>query len=144
MKVVPILAGTVMVGSLITAAIPRRGPERSATAGATVNVQMIGDAKGMRFEPAKITIHVGDAVTWIDAGAVPHNVAFWADSIPAKEKDKLQAAMPKTMQPLTGPMILAANEKYTISFAGAVPGVYKYYCLPHLALGMVGTITVQP
>ena len=139
LRLVPAIA---LVGVLAAWPSPASGP--ATRKAATTNVQMIGDAKGMRFEAAKITIHVGDVVTWTDAGAVPHNVAFWADSIPAKAKDKLQASMPKTMQPLTGPMIVAANEKYSISFAGAVPGVYKYYCLPHLALGMVGQITVQP
>jgi plastocyanin len=30
-----------------------------------------------------------------------------------------------------------------VSFAGAPKGDYKYYCLPHLALGMKAKLTVQ-
>ena len=32
---------------------------------------------------------------------------------------------------------------YKVSFGGAPTGDYKFYCLPHLALGMHGKITVQ-
>ena len=46
---------------------------------------------------------------------------------------------------LACPMLLQnANETYEISFAGIPPGVYKYHCTPHLAMNMVGTITVTP
>jgi plastocyanin len=124
-------------------AVAARPPETSGP-GRKVNVQMIGDAKGMRFEPASITVHPGDTVVWTNTGAVPHNVQFWADSIPAAGKKALEGAMPKTTAPLAGPMLLGADETYTVSFAKAAPGVYKYYCLPHLALGMVGQITVKP
>ncbi len=39
-------------------------------------------------------------------------------------------------------MMMAANETYRISFAGAPVGAYHYFCLPHKALGMIGVITV--
>lgn len=51
--------------------------------------------------------------------------------------------MPNTMSPLTGPLLSAPNQTYVVSFAGLKPGVYHYYCTPHLALGMTGVITVQ-
>ena len=44
----------------------------------------------------------------------------------------------RTTSPSTQP-----NEKYDVSFAGAPAGVYKGYCLPHVALGMKIAITVQ-
>ena len=40
-------------------------------------------------------------------------------------------------------LILAQGETYTISFAGAPVGQYKFTCLPHMATGMHGSITVQ-
>jgi plastocyanin len=30
-----------------------------------------------------------------------------------------------------------------MSFAGAPKGTYRYFCTPHLAMGMKATITVQ-
>ena len=55
----------------------------------------------------------------------------------------LTANMPGQTMPLTGPLLLTPNQTYTISFANVPAGTYKYYCTPHLALGMKGVITVQ-
>ena len=41
------------------------------------------------------------------------------------------------------PLLIAPNDAYTVSFAGTKAGTYKFYCTPHLALGMKGTVTVQ-
>jgi plastocyanin len=130
-------------------------PETSATAsaagggaaapitGKTVTVQMLGDAKGYRFEPASITIKAGDGVKWVNTSGGPHNVNFWSDSIPSGAAAILGKNMPQTTSPLTGPLLLTPNQTYIVSFAGAPPGTYHYYCTPHLALGMKATITVQ-
>jgi len=116
---------------------------RPAHRAQTVNVQMIGDAKGNRFVPASIAIHVGDVVTWTNVSGA-HNVVFWSDSIPAGTQATLQGKMGATMGPLTGPLFAAPNATYTVSFAGLKAGTYKYYCLPHLALGMRAQVVVRP
>jgi plastocyanin len=51
--------------------------------------------------------------------------------------------MPDQMAPLEGQLLTEPNAVYTVTFAGAPAGEYKFYCLPHLALGMKGRITVQ-
>jgi plastocyanin len=51
--------------------------------------------------------------------------------------------MPNQMQPLSGSMIVEQDAVYSISFAGAPEGIYRFYCLPHLAMGMHGVITVE-
>jgi plastocyanin len=105
---------------------------------------MVGDAQGYRFVPATITIKPGDTVRWTNVSGGPHNVSFWSDSIPAGASTSLQANMSQTTAPLIGPLLTAPSATYTISFAGAQPGTYGYYCTPHLALGMKGKIVVQP
>jgi plastocyanin len=104
---------------------------------------MIGDATGSRFDPVSLTIKAGDAVRFTVVSAPPHNVAFWSDSIPAAGTSALQANMPQTMAPLNGPLLATAGETYVVSFTGVTPGTYHYYCVPHLAAGMKGTIVVQ-
>ncbi len=111
--------------------------------GKTVDVKMIGDAQGYRFEPAKFTIKVGDGVRFTNVTGGPHDASFWADSIPAGTSAQLEANMPNTMQPLVGPLLTTPNQTYVVSFGGLKPGVYHFYCTPHLAMGMVGTITVE-
>lgn len=119
--------------------------------GATTKVQMLGDAKGYRESPMDVTVKVGDAVQWTNVSGGPHNVSFWPDSIPAGSAAQLGANMPsqtssgpaQKLGATVGPLLTAPNDTYTISFAGVKPGVYKYYCTPHLALGMHGSVTVQ-
>jgi plastocyanin len=111
--------------------------------GKTWDVKMIGDATGYKFEPATLTIKQGDAVRWTVASGPPHNVTFWPDSIPQGSASQLQANMPNTMSALSGPLDATVGGTYTISFAGVPAGTYKYYCTPHLAMGMKAQITVQ-
>lgn len=42
-----------------------------------------------------------------------------------------------------GPMIVAANASYTMTFAHVPAGKYAYFCTPHRMLGMTGVITVK-
>lgn len=95
------------------------------------------------FSPATLTIKVGDTVRWMNVSGMPHNVAFYADKIPAGAADVLNTVMPKKMSPLQGPLMMNPGESYEITFLGAPTGSYGYFCLPHEALGMKATLTIQ-
>jgi plastocyanin len=113
-------------------------------AGAIVEVKMTGDGTTKAaFEPSKLTIKAGTTVRFINVSGGPHNVAFYADSIPKGGADALKKGMPNPMGDLTGPFVTQPNEQYDVSFAGAPAGVYKGYCMPHVALGMHLVITVR-
>lgn len=112
--------------------------------GQVVEVKMVGTGTTAAFEPARLTIAPGTTVRFVNVSGGPHNVGFWGDSIPAGAAPVLNAAMAgRTMGDLMGMMVTGPNEAYDISFAGAPTGLYKGYCLPHLALKMVIDITVQ-
>jgi len=120
---------------------PAAGIAAMPATGKTVEIKMVGDEKGYRFEPAEVTIKVGDAVKFTVVSAQPHNIAF--HDVPAESKAQLQANMPEAMGDMMGKMLMAANESYTVSFAGVKPGKYEFNCTPHLANNMKGTLTVQ-
>jgi plastocyanin len=115
----------------------------AAATGATHDVTMELQGSTYKFEPAELTIKSGDVVQFHNKSGGPHNVSFWTDSIPAGAADKLAAGMPDQMAPLQGPLLAEQDAVYKVSFGGAPAGVYMFYCLPHLALGMHGKITVQ-
>ena len=114
-----------------------------AGAGKTHDVNMVMEGTSYKFVPENLTISSGDLIRYHNKSGGPHNVSFWADSIPSGAREVLQKNMPNQMAPLEGPLFTEPNAVYEISFAGAPKGEYKYYCLPHLALGMKARLTVQ-
>jgi plastocyanin len=112
--------------------------------GATKTVNMVGDAKGYRFEPANFTIKQGDGVKFVVVSMGPHNVAFDPATIPSDQKAQLDANMgTDKMGELSSNMKMNPGDAITVSFAKIKPGQYPYHCVPHLALNMKGVITVQ-
>lgn len=116
-----------------------------AETGTVHEVQMLLAPDGQYvYQPASLTIRVGDRVRWINVSGGPHNVAFYADKIPAGAKDLLNATMADRMGDLTGQLLVQPNAAYEISFAGAPVGAYDYFCTPHEMLGMKAQLTVTP
>jgi plastocyanin len=112
--------------------------------GTTKTVNMVGDAKGYRFEPANFTIKEGDGVKFVVVSMGPHNVAFDPATIPADVRGQLDANMgTDKMGELSSNMKMNPGDAITVSFAKIKPGQYPYHCVPHLALNMKGVITVQ-
>ena len=102
-------------------------PEMSAAqpAGAVVEIKMVGSGNSFRFEPATFTVPAGGTARFTNVEGGPHNVSFFADSIPSGTADKLNAAMANRMDNLAGPFLVTANDHYDVSFAGLPAGEYK-------------------
>ena len=112
--------------------------------GKTIEIQMLGDAKGYRFEPANFTVKAGDGAKFVVVSGPPHNVAFDPATIPSDVRPQLDANMgTDKMGELSSNMKLNVGESITVSFGNIKPGQYPYHCTPHLALNMKGVITVQ-
>jgi plastocyanin len=82
----------------------------------------IVEATNFEFNPADISIAVGDTVEW-----------QWITGIHTTTSDST------TGQNVWDAPLDASNQ--TFRFVITSPGVHNYHCTPHLALGMVGTIT---
>jgi plastocyanin len=131
-----------------TTGAPEQAPAAAPAAapgatGATHDVNMVLEGSTYKYVPDNLTIKSGDAVRFHNVSGGPHNVSFWPDSIPAGAADALKNGMPDQMAPLEGQLLTEPNAVYTVNFSGTPAGDYKFYCLPHLALGMKGKITVQ-
>jgi plastocyanin len=127
-----------------TTATPATGTAAAApVTGKWHEVKMTGDGTNYKFEPADITIKQGDGIKFTMVSGGPHNVAFDPAEITAAAKPQLSANMPNQMSELSGPLLQNAGEVYEISFANVPAGKYNYFCTPHLAMNMRGTITIQ-
>jgi uncharacterized protein (TIGR03118 family) len=73
------------------------------------------------FTPNRLTIHVGDTVTWSNSGG-SHTVT--GDGV----------------DPFCGTGFVLTTCSHTFTTAGTFP----YHCVPHAAFGMTGSITVLP
>jgi plastocyanin len=124
-------------------AAPAPGDAAPAAGGTTHDVNMVLEGSSYKYVPDQLTIKSGDVVRFHNVSGGPHHVSFWADSIPSGAAEALKAGMPDQMAPLEGSLLTEPNAVYTINFAQAPAGEYKYYCLPHLALGMKAKLTVQ-
>jgi plastocyanin len=111
----------------------------------TVHVEMVQQGSRYIFRPAGFRIQPGDIVEFENVSGGPHNVQFYPNRIPAGAREFLNRAMPQRQGDLASPFLTQPHQKYTINFTGAPEGTYDFFCLPHQALGMKGTIIVgQP
>ncbi|MBM4187330.1 MAG: hypothetical protein FJ206_08470 [Gemmatimonadetes bacterium] len=123
-----------------TAAAPAAAP---AGGGHTVTMEF--DGTNYKFVPHDLTINSGDQVIFKSVSGSPHNVQFFADSIPPAAIPAMVAAMTAAgdkLDSLSGPLKMD-GEDYAVTFAGAVAGTYKLTCTPHQAMGMNMVITVK-
>ena len=125
------VVGSVLVGSLAGCLSGPSFPDADVVAGADGN-----DA----FEPAELTVAVGDTVTWGFASA-GHNVCCRPGDdgvrLPA-EADGFASYGPD--EPPDGSFVPRGG---TYEHAFDVAGRYHYVCVPHDDLGMTGTVHVE-
>jgi plastocyanin len=112
-----------------------------ATTGKTHDVNMVLEGSKYKYVPDQLTIGPSDVVRYYNKSGGPHNVAFYEDSIPKGAASAI--VMPEPMAPLSSKLAVAPDEVLEVKFNNAPKGEYKYYCTPHLALGMKAKLTVQ-
>jgi len=114
-----------------------------APAGATHDVNMVLEGTTYKFVPAELTVKVGDQVVFHNVSGGPHNVQFFADSIPAGAAAVIDPQLKDPIGPLSSALLIDPNATMSISFANAPVGEYKLTCTPHMAMKMNGKITVS-
>ena len=89
-----------------------------------------------KFEPETINIKVGDTVTWTNNQLVTHTVTC----DPAKAKFPGSCVLPAGAAPFdSGDM--AQDDTFEHQFT--VKGEYRYFCIPHEDMKMIGTVVVS-
>ncbi len=131
------------VDSTAAAAASTAAAAPAATTGA-ITVNMEYDGTTYKFVPSMIEAKAGDKIVFVNVSGGPHNVQFFADSIPAAGKMALDAAMTgDKLGELNGPLMTEPNQTYEISLAGLPTGDYKFTCTPHMAMGMNGHLMIK-
>lgn len=119
-----IVAATALVGIVLVTAC---SDEEVADGDAPVEVSVTGQDT---FEPANITIKAGQKVRWTWTGGSHNVVSGTKSGDTCTQDDKFTSGAPK------------AGGTFEKVFE--VAGSFPYYCEPHCAANMVGTVTVIP
>lgn len=110
--------------------------------GAIIEVRMIGDAKGYRFEPQHITAKTGDGVKFVVVSGGPHEIAFDLAAVPAESRNQLQMNMPNSASGRS-PLLTGVQEAWTLSLGALTPGTYPFVSTPRIPHGMKGEIEIR-
>jgi plastocyanin len=132
----------ISAGSLATAAQQSATPSPAASPVATpvaaVTVKMTSQ---LRFEPAAVRIKRGETITWVNASPIPHTTTDDPDKNPVKKTRPELSQLPAGADSWDSGL-LQQGQSFSHTFTMA--GEYKYFCIPHILSGMLGTITVEP
>ncbi len=129
-------SGTTGSSTTPTVASGSAGTTPTAATGAATAANTVKMTDANKFEPASVTIAKGGSVTWTNTSTMPHSVT----DDPAKASNKADAQLPSGA-PAWDSSLLQPSQTYSHTFD--VAGTYKYFCVPHEALGMLGTVIVQ-
>jgi len=104
---------------------------------------------GMRavaYDPAELTVGVGETVVWENTSSRGHTVTAYEDGIPedaayfASGEFESEAAAREAWGDGFGGRLTTGDR---FSHAFEVPGTYDYVCIPHEQGGMVGRVVVE-
>ena len=116
---------------LVAACFSER-PEDGTGPGDEVEIRMTPQ---LVFDPALVQVETGQEVVWRNTSSFAHTST--ADVSLASDPSNVQ--LPAGAQPWHSGVVPGGGE-YRMTFS--VPGTYRYFCQPHEAQDMVGTIVV--
>jgi plastocyanin len=97
------------------------------------------------FEPATVTVEVGDTVRWRNTSQRSHTVTAYGTKLPDDAAffasggyDSTEAAR-EGWRNNGGAIFSCEDYEHTFETAGEFP----YFCIPHEREGMVGSVTVE-
>jgi plastocyanin len=131
--------------ALVTAGVTALSVTASAAAQETHVVRLLADPARdeYRFEPARLAVRPNDVVVFRVASGAPHSIVFEGGGLSPDARGAFNAAMPERSADLSSPLLTGASEEYRMVVPRVSPGTYSYYCLPHRAYDMRGSITVK-
>lgn len=98
------------------------------------SVDMVTDDAGEHFLPHAVWVEPGGTVTWVNASGAHSATAYHPDNAGQPRR------VPAGSSAWDSGVLTATDAEFEVTFD--VPGVYDYYCIPHEAVGMVGTVVV--
>ena len=96
-----------------------------------------------RYAPSSITVSVGEPVVFVNDSDEVHTVTAEQDSLPEGGSYFSSGGFDNEDAARSSPSdgFILEGETFEVEFDA--PGTYEYFCIPHEAAGMRGTIIVE-
>jgi plastocyanin len=97
---------------------------------------VVGMTNTMKYTPDTVRVETGQTVRWENSSAVMHTVT--ADPEEAFKNESV--TLPDGASTFNSGNL---DPKATFEHTFKVAGTYRYFCIPHEAVGMIGTVIVE-
>ena len=95
-----------------------------------------------RFSPANISARAGDVLLFKTVNGTPHSIVFEAEGLSGAAHEALNGAMARRAGDLSSPLLSPDGAEYRITVPALNPGRYEFFCLPHRAYDMRGSLRI--
>ena len=95
-----------------------------------------------RFVPGNVSARPGDVLLFRTVSGTPHSIVFEAAGLSAPAHEALNGAMSRRAGDLSSPLLSPNGAEYRVVVPAISPGRYQFFCLPHRAYDMRGTLQV--
>jgi plastocyanin len=96
-----------------------------------------------RFVPAQVTARTGDVLLFQTVSGSPHSIVFEAAKLSGSAHEALNGSMNRRAGDLSSPLLSPDGAEYRIVVPDLAPGQYDFFCLPHRAYDMRGSLSIK-
>jgi plastocyanin len=107
-----------------------------------VRLEVDAEKEVYRFDPARVTARAGDILKFRTVSGAPHSIVFEGRGLTEQAHEALNGAMGRRVGDLSSPLLTQNGSEYRVVVPNVQPGSYEFYCLPHRAYDMRGTLVV--
>ena len=96
-----------------------------------------------RFVPATVSARPGDVLLFKTVSGTPHSIVFEPAGLSGPAREALNGALNRRAGDLSSPLLSPNGAEYRVVVPALNPGRYEFFCLPHRAYDMRGTLQVR-
>jgi plastocyanin len=107
-----------------------------------VRLEANADRDVYRFVPATVSARPGDILLFRTVSGTPHSIVFESAGLSAPAHEALNGAMGRRAGDLSSPLLSPNGAEYRLVVPALSTGRYQFFCLPHRAYDMRGTLEI--
>jgi plastocyanin len=108
-----------------------------------VRLEASADRDVYRFVPDQVSARPGDVLLFRTVSGTPHSIVFESAGLSAPAHEALNGAMGRRAADLSSPLLSPNGAEYRVVVPAIPAGRYQFFCLPHRAYDMRGTLQVR-